>query len=353
MSALLKWCAFCVVTGREPRLDLDTRRYFEIGDREDLSYAEKLAAYRALADEYFEVDRYRDFCDSRLPHVDELVLDWISSADFDRLLVDTVRSTYPAARARALPRPLPRPHRPVDQGARRDRHALLGLRVDRHVRGAEPRERLAPPAAVAALEPHPGQARHQVQLGGPRVPHLDRARLDPAVGEVVVLAAQPLRGRVVDVVGHATRVRPPRQHGLAERQPLQLRHPRLDHEPPAALQMRGGVREARDLAVLRVQVEDRVEDEVDDRELAVDARRRHVPDMAATRSAPGFSRSRASISFELSIPATRTPRSASGSAIRPVPIANSSAAPSPASSASSSTAGATTSGSNIPAESSS
>ena len=77
------------------------------------------------------------------------------------------------------------------------------------------------------------------------------------------------------------------------------------------------------------------------------------PTIAATRSAPGFARRRASISFELSIPATRTPRSASGSAIRPVPIANSSAPPSPASSASSSTAGATTSGSNIPPESSS
>ena len=40
------------------------------------------------------------------------------------------------------------------------------------------------------------------------------------------------------------------------------------------------------------------------------------------------------------MPATGTPRSASGSAMRPVPIANSSAAPSPASSASRSTAGA-------------
>jgi hypothetical protein len=96
MSALVKWCVFCVVTAREPRLDLDTRRYFEIADREDLSYAEKLRAYRELADAYFEVDRYRDFCDSRLSHVDELVLDWIVSADFDRLLVNTVRSTYPA-----------------------------------------------------------------------------------------------------------------------------------------------------------------------------------------------------------------------------------------------------------------
>jgi hypothetical protein len=76
-------------------MDLDTRRYFEVGDREDLSYEEKLAAYRELADDYFEVDRYRDFCDSRLAHVDELVLEWITSAEFDRLLVRTVRETYP------------------------------------------------------------------------------------------------------------------------------------------------------------------------------------------------------------------------------------------------------------------
>jgi hypothetical protein len=95
MSALLRWCAFCVVTGRRARVDLDTRRYFEIGDSEDLSYEDKLAAYRRLADEYFDVERYQDFCASRLPHVDELVLGYIDSPEFDRLLVDTVRATYP------------------------------------------------------------------------------------------------------------------------------------------------------------------------------------------------------------------------------------------------------------------
>ena len=78
-------------------LDLDTRRYFEIGDRDDLSYEEKLAAYRRLTDDYFETDRYRDFCASRLPHIDELVLEWVDSPDFDDLLVQTVRSTYPEA----------------------------------------------------------------------------------------------------------------------------------------------------------------------------------------------------------------------------------------------------------------
>ena len=96
MKTLLKWCTFCLVTDRRPRVDLDTRSYFEVGDREDLGYAEKLAAYRRLADEYFDADRYHDFCARRLGHVDELVLEWVESSDFDRLLVDTVHATYPA-----------------------------------------------------------------------------------------------------------------------------------------------------------------------------------------------------------------------------------------------------------------
>ena len=95
IKTLLKWCTFCLVTGRRPRLDLDTRSYFEVADRDDLSYAEKLAAYRRLADDYFEADRYHDFCASRLAHVDEVVLEWVDSPEFDRFLIDTVRATYP------------------------------------------------------------------------------------------------------------------------------------------------------------------------------------------------------------------------------------------------------------------
>ena len=96
MKALVKWSVFCTATGRQPRYDLDTRRYFDIADRADLSYDEKLAEYRRLADDYFEVERYQDFCASRLGHLDEVVVDWVDGPDFDRLLVDTVRSTFPS-----------------------------------------------------------------------------------------------------------------------------------------------------------------------------------------------------------------------------------------------------------------
>lgn len=96
MKALVKWSLFCTVTGRPPVIDLQTRRYFEVADRDDLSYAEKLSAYRELADEAFETDRYLDFCASRLAHLDEVVYEWVRGPEFDRLLVDTVRATYPA-----------------------------------------------------------------------------------------------------------------------------------------------------------------------------------------------------------------------------------------------------------------
>jgi len=96
MSALARWTVFCCVTGRTPRLDLDTTSYFAIADRDDLSYADKLAEYRKLADGYFEAERYADFCASRMAHVDEVVFDWVCSDQFDQLLLDTVRATYPA-----------------------------------------------------------------------------------------------------------------------------------------------------------------------------------------------------------------------------------------------------------------
>ena len=96
MKALVKWCVFALVTGRRPRLDLETDRFFAIADEPGMSYEEKLAAYRELADAYFETERYQDFCASNLSRLDQIVLDWVAGADFDQLLVRTVQSVYPA-----------------------------------------------------------------------------------------------------------------------------------------------------------------------------------------------------------------------------------------------------------------
>jgi hypothetical protein len=96
IKALVKWSVFALVTGRKPRLDLDTAQYFEIADDPGASYPQKLAAYRELADRYFDTERYHDFCAESLGRLDEIVRDWVAGPDFDRLLVETVRSVYPA-----------------------------------------------------------------------------------------------------------------------------------------------------------------------------------------------------------------------------------------------------------------
>jgi hypothetical protein len=96
MTALVRWCAFCVAEERRMRIDVDTRPWFDIADRDDLSYEDKLREYRRLADEHFQADAYAEFCAGPLRHLDEAAAEWFGSADFDRVLVDTVRTTFPA-----------------------------------------------------------------------------------------------------------------------------------------------------------------------------------------------------------------------------------------------------------------
>jgi len=95
MKTLVKWCAFCVATDRRMRISQNTRDYFAVGDREDLSYEEKLAEYRKLADTFLQVAEYEEFCAKHLPNIDELALQYFASPEFDGLLVATVTSLFP------------------------------------------------------------------------------------------------------------------------------------------------------------------------------------------------------------------------------------------------------------------
>jgi len=96
ISSLLRWSIFCAVTGRLPRVDTTTREWYDVADDPDLDYPAKLSRYAQLSDAYFDTERYREFCDTSLASLDEMVYEWISSSAFDNLLMETVRKTYPA-----------------------------------------------------------------------------------------------------------------------------------------------------------------------------------------------------------------------------------------------------------------
>jgi hypothetical protein len=96
IAALLKWSAFCLASGRRMPLDQDMRRYFDVADRDDLDWPEKLARYAVLAEEHLAVEEYGVFAEEYGPRIDEAMVEYVESPEFDRLVVDTVRSAFPA-----------------------------------------------------------------------------------------------------------------------------------------------------------------------------------------------------------------------------------------------------------------
>jgi hypothetical protein len=95
IKSLMAWSLFCLATNRQMRLSMNTHDYFAIADS-DRDYAEKLAAYEALADAYFEAERFAEFRATQLTHLDEAMWQLAQAQEFDDMLVHLVRSTFPA-----------------------------------------------------------------------------------------------------------------------------------------------------------------------------------------------------------------------------------------------------------------
>jgi hypothetical protein len=95
VTALAKWSLYCVVTGRAMRLDLEIGRWYAVADDPGSSWDDKLAAYRRLVDDYYEADRFREFCDTHLAHAEDCMREYVSSPEFDAHLVTTIQRAFP------------------------------------------------------------------------------------------------------------------------------------------------------------------------------------------------------------------------------------------------------------------
>jgi hypothetical protein len=92
IKALVSWCVFGAVTGRQMSINQNTRDYFEVGDDEALSYTEKLERYSALADAYFQTREFEAFCAEALPQLDEVMVEYVGSSEFDDVVVSSMRA---------------------------------------------------------------------------------------------------------------------------------------------------------------------------------------------------------------------------------------------------------------------
>jgi hypothetical protein len=95
VKALLRWSIFCAVTERTMRQNLDWQPFFDIAAR-DLPYRERLAAYADIARERMEADRFAEFCETHLSHLDEVTWEFFGTPECKRIIGSKVEALFPA-----------------------------------------------------------------------------------------------------------------------------------------------------------------------------------------------------------------------------------------------------------------
>lgn len=75
---MVRWSLFCAATKREKSMNLDWAPFFAIA-KKDLPYRERLKGYAKIANERMETDRFHEFCDKHLSHLDEVALEFFGT----------------------------------------------------------------------------------------------------------------------------------------------------------------------------------------------------------------------------------------------------------------------------------
>ena len=94
IKANIRWSIFCAVTERKMRLNQNWEPYFEIA-REKASLEEKVEQYATLAEAHFETERFEEFCDQHLAHLDEITWEFFGSDIAKDAIRQKVTALYP------------------------------------------------------------------------------------------------------------------------------------------------------------------------------------------------------------------------------------------------------------------
>ncbi len=86
VMANIRWSTFCAATKKKMNMDLNWEPYWEIM-RQDLPYRERLAAYAAIGHKRMETDRFQEYCDKNLQHLEEQTHEFFGTD----LAKDTIR----------------------------------------------------------------------------------------------------------------------------------------------------------------------------------------------------------------------------------------------------------------------
>ncbi len=96
VTSMVRWSLFCALTDRKMHKNLDWDPYYEVAAEEDLSYPEKLRRYGEIASRRLDVDRFEEFSETYIPHLDEVAWEFFGTERAREAVRLKVESLFPA-----------------------------------------------------------------------------------------------------------------------------------------------------------------------------------------------------------------------------------------------------------------
>jgi len=96
VKAKLRWSIFCAVTKKPMRKNLDWTPFYDIAADTDRPYREKLTAYAKIARDRFETEKFVEFCEKHLSHLDEVAWEFFGTENAKSAVRQKVAALFPA-----------------------------------------------------------------------------------------------------------------------------------------------------------------------------------------------------------------------------------------------------------------
>ena len=94
VTSQVRWSLFCALTQRPMRQTLDWEPYYAIA-RQDLPFRERIRAYGAIADQRLDTERFNEFCETHLGHLDEVALEFFAGPEAREAVRKKVAAVFP------------------------------------------------------------------------------------------------------------------------------------------------------------------------------------------------------------------------------------------------------------------
>lgn len=74
IKALTRWFAFCAITERDMRADMEQKKYLEVLNDPNISQEKKFEHHYKLSEDYFGIPEFKEFCEKNFDDIDDAIM---------------------------------------------------------------------------------------------------------------------------------------------------------------------------------------------------------------------------------------------------------------------------------------